>query len=177
MNHAAHSLAPAEIEGRRVRAELLSAVDILNRWARGNGRQWAYQIYGAKNFVVRHAGGWRFRTSVQVKCQACGGSGIWTRGWDGGDHDYCWHCSNGKRLLQFLVSEIPINNNPFEVIQWHTPRDRVSWMTQEEFDRLQMVPPGVWTPNQEGQDLDEAAGLALLLQVQQVVLDWRREEV
>lgn len=140
-----------------ITAALLESIDILNRWARGNGREYATEVYHLKAQAIRQCKGWSFRTSVIVPCNACSGTGLWR------NIDYCWHCNGGNATLQFLLSEIPCGG---KILQWHTPRARATWLTSEEFERLQMVPPGTWKPNQPGEDLDRAAMLALLVSVQ-----------
>lgn len=147
--------------------ELLDAMVLLNAWARGSGRQYAETIYAVKNrFLARYRDrGWSFRTSVHVNCRSCYGRGHWT------NFNECWNCGgSGKVALSFVVTEFHIECG--RMATFHTPR-HLSGLTEEEWGKLQMVPPGDWTPNQPGTDLDKAAGIALLLQMESAVLPYR----
>ncbi len=147
---------------------LLLAVDELNKWARGNGREFAYEIYDLKGKIIQRLDrAWSFRTSVIVTCRTCGGTGQFRS-------DECWDCHRGKTTLQFLLTEIHAGDR---ILQWHTPRDRARWVPAVEFEKLQIVPPGDWKPNQPGLDIERATGLALLMAAKTLAAEVLRVEV
>lgn len=147
--------------------ELLEAMVLLNSWARGNGREYAGTIYAVKERFLAHYAdrGWRFRTSVIVRCRTCGGyERCFKRSGLGVTYGECWDCNGtGKVTLHFVVTELPGCEG--YVATFHTPR-HLARLTEDEFGKLQMVPPGDWQPNQPGKDLEPAVGLSLLLHFQ-----------